>query len=525
MTTTRKAPTKTYVLDTNVLLHDPESIYNFEEHRVVLPVEVLSELDHKKTAPGALGANARAVNRYLREAFSDGLEGKTAVLVAKYEEEGELQVVIQANLRKHLCSTRSEDREGLDALNAIATKLDDTLVSLKEPDHRILAAALYVQAHYASKKHEVILVTKDSNMALKGMALGLKVEDYLTDAVDGTDTETRRIILEDPQDMEMFISQVDQKLFISSVDTADLLINEYVFLECDGMTTPARHVGEGVFTTLPLYQEFCSKGVRQGLQLPKGNRVLPRNLEQWLLMDALLNPEISLVTVRGKAGTGKTFIAIAAALHEVLSERTSYTRCYISRPVVTMGKDPGALPGTLEDKMAPYVQPYYDNLEALFGKKKSFLGQGGTRTDNPDVLATKTAQKKSKKPAKVFTEKGQSGHQKPSKPYQWLLDSGIIEIEALTFIRGRSIANAFMIMDEAQNLTPHEAKTLVTRMGEGSKLILLGDPAQIDSPFLDANSNGLVLVRERMANLGLAAHVSLVEGVRSPLSDAAADLL
>jgi PhoH-like ATPase len=512
----RKSPTKTYVLDTNVLLHDPESIFNFDEHRVVLPVEVLSELDRKKTKPGALGANARSVNRYLRELFSEALKNAKAgaQLIAQYEVEGELRVVVKEHLK-----TPSE---------AIQTNLKNTLISLSEPDHRILATALYIQNEYmgTDPDHEVIMVTKDSNMALKGMALGLKVEDYLTDSIQGEDSDEVRVLtLENPQELELLISKPDARLFIPGPDSADILINEYVILECEGIQEPARHIGDGIFLNLPIYREFCDKGsdARTGLQLPRGNRVIPRNLEQWIFMDALLNPEIALVTVRGKAGTGKTFIAIATALSEVLSSRSPYKHCYISRPVVNMGKDLGALPGEKEDKMAPYIQPYFDNLEALFGKKRNT--ESGTRTDDRTQTASKTSQKKSKKQPQIFKGSKPQGQQPPQKPYQWLLDTGAVEIEALTFIRGRSIADSYMIVDEAQNLTPHEVKTLVTRMGEGSKLILMGDPAQIDSAFLDSTSNGLVLVRERMSNLPLAAHVSLVEGVRSPLSDAAADLL
>ena len=306
------------------------------------------------------------------------------------------------------------------------------------------------------------------------------------------------------------------------------LINEYVMLTSDAWSEPARHVGEGAFVPLTLYREFLStdSGSRKGLQMPRGMRVIPKNFEQWIFLDALLNPEIKLVTCFGRAGTGKTFLSIAAALSQVLSDFSPYKKLYVSRPVVQIGKDIGALPGSKEEKLSPYIQPYFDNLEVLFSKNSAPASAQPTARE---MVATDTRNKKKKAqamkaPQPIFGSQFQPVNQ-PRKPYQWLIDSGLIEIEAMTFIRGRSIGHAFMIVDEAQNITPHEAKTVITRIGEGSKLVLIGDLDQVDTPYLDGKSNGLIHTHERMKGHAITANVRLLHGVRSALSELAAQAM
>jgi PhoH-like ATPase len=257
-------------------------------------------------------------------------------------------------------------------------------------------------------------------------------------------------------------------------------------------------------------------------------RVIPKNYEQWIFLDALLNPEIKLVTCFGRAGTGKTFLSIAAALSQVLSDFAPYKKLYVSRPVVQIGKDIGALPGTKEEKLSPYIQPYFDNLEVLFSRSGA-PASAQVSPSSKQLIATDSQRKQKKAQAMksaqpIFGSQFQQVGQ-PRKPYQWLIDSGLIEIEAMTFIRGRSIGHAFMIVDEAQNMTPHEAKTVITRIGEGSKVVLIGDLDQVDTPYLDGKSNGLIHTYDRMKGHSITANVRLLHGVRSALSELAAQVM
>jgi PhoH-like ATPase len=481
---------KTYVLDTNVLIHDPESLFKFDEHIVAVPVEVLSELDRLKTQQGQLGASARRVNRAIRALFEnrplkdivDGDPSKPGTLHADLRDGGELRIVInEALIRDHFSGPKSE------RLRAVFMQVD-------APDHRIIASAVYLRD---TSKGQVILVTKDACMAIKVTAAAMR--DFRE------------------------LGQVQVKV----KEEPPLLINEYVMFTSDSWSEPARHLGDGAFVPLGLYREFMSSdsGARKGLQMPRGMRVIPKNFEQWIFLDALLNPEIRLVTCFGRAGTGKTFLSIAAALSQVLSDFSPYKKLYVSRPVVQIGKDIGALPGSKEEKLSPYIQPYFDNLEVLFSKN----GNAAATPTAKEAVATDTQrrQKKAqamKTPQPIFGSQFQAINQ-PRKPYQWLIDSGLIEIEAMTFIRGRSIGHAFMIVDEAQNMTPHEAKTVITRIGEGSKVVLIGDLDQVDTPYLDGKSNGLIHTHERMKGHAITANVRLLSGVRSALSELAAQLM
>jgi PhoH-like ATPase len=304
--------------------------------------------------------------------------------------------------------------------------------------------------------------------------------------------------------------------------TSHLFINEYVYVVSGEFREPARYRGDGQLEGLIL-------GENMGIQIPKGIRIHPLNNEQRMLMDALLDEDIKLITCCGKAGTGKTLVSMAMALYQTLGEDNLYERVFITRPLVHIGKDTGALPGTLEEKMAPYIAPFYDNLEVLFSNRKIAKNEG-TESAQAKLEKITSNRKRKKAMAKLAKqppspEEDDEENNGPRKPYQFLFDFGMVEVEAMTFMRGRSLSNTIFIIDEAQNLTPHEAKTVVSRMAEGSKVILLGDPGQVDSMFLDTNSNGLVHTAKRLRGTEITAHLELVTGVRSELADLAADLL
>jgi PhoH-like ATPase len=297
-----------------------------------------------------------------------------------------------------------------------------------------------------------------------------------------------------------------------------LYLNEYVLLRSEqGKTMPARYYGDGFVRRLQL-PEF--------VKAPGGIPIRARNLEQQFFMDALLDDSLSLITCFGKAGTGKTLLSTACALQQTCDESGRYDGVSISRPVIALGKDIGFLPGSLEEKMKPWLQPYHDALEVLIPSKPH---------KEPQFAAKKVSKKKAKKRASAMAlmaatptaGPASGGHTSAGgiKPYERLLRSGVVEIEALAFIRGRSIARRFFILDEAQQLTPHEVKTVITRISEGSKIVLIGDPAQIDNPYVDARSNGLVYAHNRMKGQSLHAHVTLTKGERSRLAELAADLL
>jgi PhoH-like ATPase len=492
---------KNYVLDTNVLLHDPESILKFEDNRVVLPVEVLMELDSKKTAPGELGRNAREVQRKLRSLFGVEPMEPGHAMVVKTETGGTISVVINEWLINH------QFVEGLQ-------RLKTTLIHLDTPDNRILGSALYVKEKDPTVP--TILVTKDINMALKGQALGLGVQDYKNDKIITSEADSYQTIKltskqwdkiadlkTDIRDKTCYTTGVKYR----SINKQALVLGEYIIATvegAEGYVEPLRYLGENTFRPLPIYAAYVrgnhANGDLCGLKMPGGIHVIPRNVEQWILMDALLDPTTPLVTVKSKAGTGKTFIAIATAIHEIISEHTAYEKVFITRPNVDMGKGIGFLPGEQDDKMRPYMQPYYDNLDILFPSSK-------------------------KKGIAVKKDPQANAHNAPVKTWEKFKQLGIMEIQPLNSIRGRSLPNCLILVDESQNLTPIHAKTIATRIGEGAKVVFMGDPTQIDTPYLDAHSNGLVYVRERMKGQLITAHVKLVKGVRSQIAEICAELL
>jgi PhoH-like ATPase len=490
---------KTFVLDTNVLLHDPQSIFKFEENNLVIPVEVLEELDSIKSEQSTeRGRNARRVHRILQELLPDtrsmheGVELPTG---------GTLSVIINPYLAEPGRHSPAMDR------------LRSIIPDLSKQDNRIIASALFVQEQYPPP---TILVTKDVNVQLKARAVGLESEDYMNDKVPQEDEEASyREIPLSIYELQRFCSEGEFE--IDPKSARPLYLNEYVLLRSDeGKTMPARYFGDGIVRRLK---------IPEYVKAPGGIPIRARNLEQQFLMDALLDDSIHMLTCFGKAGTGKTLLSTACALHQTHDENSRYDGVSISRPVIALGRDVGFLPGTLDEKMKPWLQPYYDALEVLIPSKPP---------RDPQFASKKISKKKHGKRddfmASIMSpQSGAANHGNHAmgliKPYERLLKTGLVEIEALCFIRGRSIARRFFILDEAQQLTPHEVKTVITRISEGSKIILIGDPAQIDNPYVDSRSNGLVYCHNRMKGQAIAAHVKLTKGERSKLAELAADLL
>jgi len=495
------AKTKTFVLDTNVLLHDPQSIFKFQDNNLAIPVEVLEELDGIKGEQSTeRGRNARRVHRILQELLPDSRSMHEGV---ELENGGTLSIIINPYL-----ADPARRSPAMDRLRAI-------LPDLTKKDNRIIAAALFVQERYSPP---TILVTKDVNVQLKARAVGLESQDYLNDKVPETDEEmSYRELPLDIYGLQRFCSE---GAFDIGAAAEPLYLNEYVLLRSnEGKTMPARYYGDGLVRRLK---------VPDFVKAPGGIPIRGRNLEQQFFMDALLDDSIHLLTCYGKAGTGKTLLSTACALHQIQDDHSKYDGVSISRPVIALGKDIGFLPGSLEEKMKPWLQPYHDALEVLIPSKPP---------KEPQFAAKKVSKKKHKnrdehllasmtapQPSHASHHGGHS-HGPGVKPYERLLKSGMVEIEALAFIRGRSIARRFFILDEAQQLTPHEVKTVITRISEGSKIVLIGDPAQIDNPYVDARSNGLVYCHNRMKGQAIAAHVKLMKGERSRLAELAADLL
>ncbi|MDH4443721.1 MAG: PhoH family protein [Akkermansiaceae bacterium] len=463
---------KNYVLDTNVLLHDPAALERFKENHLCILVDVLAELDKFKSEQTERGANARRVHRRLTEMFSSSEHVTRGVTT---EGGGTVRLVIYD---PESCPKNSDE------LNRFHRVFPDR----ERVDHRILAACLLLMQY---NKAPVVLVTKDINMQLKARAVGIECQDYLNDKVDAREVsnyDVCRIEL-DPAELHRFASTGE--LALSEERYHGIAVNEYVLLGAgEKQTIPARLSADGRFVRL---------NIPEVLKIPDGQSLKPLNLGQRCLIDALLNPEISLVTCYGHAGTGKTLVAVAAGLHEMFNRK--YNGITVSRPVVAMGDQLGFLPGSLDEKMRPWLQPIHDALDLLM-RPSTPLGPR-RKQQKPTGAAPATAK----------------------KPYELLMEQGILEIEALCYIRGRSIPNRFFILDEAQQLTPQEAKTIVTRMSRDSKLVLVGDPAQIDNPYVDSRSNGLVYTRNRLKGQPFVAHVALNRGERSELAEAGAQLM
>ena len=431
---------RTYILDTNVFLTNADSIYDFKNHDIVIPLKVLDEIDNHKKRHDGVGLNARGIIRIL-----DSLRAK-----------GNLHKGVRLGKGKGVISVRGYD-------------FDDMPLGcdVSSADNQIIATALTECSK--NPKRKTIVVTRDINMRVKCDSLEVLTEDYIVDKV----VEKREDlfsgfskVLIDEQIVDRFYT--NEEIYL---EDHDLHPNQYVMLVSSSnekKTALARYHSR----LRPLSKIRLDKSATWGLK--------PRNKEQEFALDLLLDPSIDILTLIGPAGCGKTLLAIAAGLHGVLDE-ARYKRLVVSRPVQPLGKDIGYLPGTMEEKMRPWLMPIQDNIDFLLNGKKESMDM--------------------------------------------FFENGTIQIEALTYIRGRSISNAFVIIDEAQNLTMHELKTIITRVGENTKIVLTGDVEQIDNTYLDATSNGLSYAVEKFKSYDLSGHVTLIKGERSRVATLASKIL
>lgn len=459
---------KNFILDTNVLLHDPRALFKFEDNNVIVPIYVIEEIDQFKKELSELGRNARQASR----------------LIDRFREEGNLGVGVplpEGGLLRVVFTTK---------------RITDEFARPHVTDNLILAVALEIQEREPDRP--TIVVTKDTNLRVRADALGLKAENFLEGSV-----AIDRLY---PGASDLFVAgahidtlyqdgyvdfdfEAEKKKRIEKHEEQtngngskftngfEFYPNEYLLLKDaanDSHTALGRINAEQSGIT-------SVRNLREGVW-----GIRPRNKEQHFALDCLLDDNIQLVTMIGKAGTGKTLLAIAAGLQKTLEER-KFHRMLVSRPIFPLGRDIGFLPGNVEEKLTPWMQPIFDNVEYLMGLSQS------------------------------DKEKGRGYHE--------LMDMGALQIEPLTYIRGRSIPNQYLIVDEAQNLTPHEIKTIITRVGEGTKLVLTGDPYQIDHPYVDADSNGLTYTVNKFRGQDIAATVTLYKGERSQLAELAANLL
>ena len=437
---------KLFVLDTNVLLHDPRALFSFEENDVVIPIYVIEEIDNFKKDLSELGRNARQVARNLDDLRHEGVLSEGVPT----PNGGKVKVAITNRV------------------------LPPELASSNKVDNQILAVALECHEK-AQKSHDctTIFVTKDVNLRIRADALGLVVEDYDAERTDISELYSGVI------DLDVSGDDIDTFYRTGQLALPDPYYypNQFVYLR-DPANSSHSALGKVDLDNLCVEPLIKHKDGMWGIR--------PRNKEQSFAADILMNDQIKMVTLVGKAGTGKTLLAIAAGLQKV-TEENAYQRLLISRPIFPLGKDIGYLPGDVEEKLTPWMQPIFDNVEFLMGLSRS--------------------------------------ERKSGRSYHELLDLGVLEIEPLTYIRGRSIPNQFMIVDEAQNLTPHEVKTIISRVGDNTKIILTGDPYQIDNPYVDSTNNGLVHAVNRFRQERIAGHVTLSKGERSELAELATNLL
>ena len=437
---------KVVVLDTNVLLHDPEAPSSFGSDRNVLPIQVVEEIDRFKRDPSEKGRNSRRVARLLDGLRQRGNLADGVPLIPGGE--GTLEV---AFCRSETLAQLPPELQGGGG------------------DNNILAVALeQMRSKGLADPPEVVLITKDTNLRIKADAVGLDAEDYSSDkvAIDDLYPGARSVKVSASLIDELHHNGNLPLQALPQVAVASLQPNEGVTLvdaERPDHTFLGRHRGDSG----ELEPLTWLKRARLG-------RVKPRNREQSFALDLLLDPSVQLVTLVGKAGTGKTLLAIAAGLHQVADEHR-YARLLVTRPPISLGKEIGFLPGSLDEKLAPWMQPIVDNLDFLTGD-----AMGDQQKDD---------------------RRRHGGG--PKSSWADLRGMGLLEVEAINYIRGRSIPHQFMVVDEAQNLTPHEVKTIVTRVGEGTKIVFTGDPYQIDNPYVDAESNGLTWLAERLKGQAL----------------------
>jgi len=434
---------KYFVLDTNVLLHNSQAISSFADNTVVLPMTVIEELDKFKKNNDELGRNARGVIRSLDQLRAQGSLGKGV----RTENGGMVWITME-----------KEDAQG-------------TCIDLDIPDNRIIATAYRL----LQEGKRVIFVSKDINARLKADAMGIGVADFEKEKADFD------LLYTGWRRLQVKTADIDRlrKGELLDLENEEFLPNEFVLLE-DAVNQKNTVIGRAMTGNRlkPLNPAYES-----------ASQLRPRSMEQRAALELLMDPEVPLVSLIGKAGTGKTLLALAAGLANTL-KGSRYEKLLVSRPVIPLGKDIGYLPGTKDDKMKLWMQPIFDNLSYLMG-----LTNGG-KQDAAAELGIKR-----------------------------LLRDGRIELEALTYIRGRSISRQYVIIDEAQNLTPHEVKTIISRAGEGTKMVLTGDPEQIDNPYLDASSNGLTYTVERLKGQEACGHITLTRAERSHLASLAAEYL
>ncbi|MCX7863387.1 MAG: PhoH family protein [Bacteroidales bacterium] len=442
------AKKKIFILDTNVILHDFRCIYKFQENDLVIPIVVLEELDKLKKGTDLISYNAREFSRELdklagKQLFKDGISlGKGL---------GKLYVETGKEYSKKLAESFPE----------------------KTPDHRILAIADYLATLNEKNKIPVILVSKDINLRMKAKSLGIEAEDYENDKVQNLD-QVNDVI----PTIEGFSAKIIQRFY-----------EEPLGVPADDIKLPFLPIAHQYFilkntklSVLVHYDPYTKTFDR--VEKRKAYGIEPRNAEQTFALDALFRDTVQLVAITGRAGTGKTLLALAAALHQ----RKKYNQILVARPIVPLSnRDLGFLPGDVKEKIGPYMQPLFDNLNVIKYKFKSESAE--------------------------------------FKNIEEMQKNETLVIEPLAYIRGRSLSNVFFIIDEAQNLTPHEVKTIITRAGEGCKLVFTGDIEQIDSPYLDSKSNGLTYMTDRMKGQDLFAHVNLIRGERSFLAELASSIL
>lgn len=435
---------KAFILDTNVLLFDPQAVFKFGNNDVIIPIVVIEEIDRFKREMSENGRHARLFSRIVDEMRTDGELSKGVKLP-----HGGL-LTVELGVHQPLPMELQMDKA----------------------DNRILALAITLKKDHP--KRPVVFVTKDVNLRIKADALGIAAEDYEPSSVEPEQLYAgTAIVTVDAHLVDEFYQQ--KRLPYRE----NLRPNQYVILK--DAANP-NHTAMGRFSKeldciVPIFKPA------EGLW-----GIFPKNAEQAFAIDALLNDDVKLVSLVGKAGTGKTLLAIAAGLAKTVDEGV-YHRLLVSRPVFPLGKDIGFLPGDIEEKLNPWMQPIYDNIDFLFGTT------------------------------------GSKGRRGAGKGCQELMNQGLLQIEPLTYIRGRSIPQQYLIVDESQNLTPHEIKTIVTRAGDNTKIVLTGDSFQIDNPYVDSANNGLVYLVERFKDEAISAHITLTKGERSKLSELASNLL
>ena len=442
----KKNLAKLFVLDTNVILHDSSCITHFEENDIAVPITVLEELDNFKRGNEQIHFNARDFLRILDELTGDQLFDD-GVSIGKSK--GKIRVIVGKDWHPKLGSLFTEDT----------------------PDHRILNVALWLKED--NKGTELIIVSKDTNLRMKAKSLGIPAQDYTTDKVESVEKIYTGVRMIEGMKIEFIDALYNSNNGVAlgkAIDINDATPNENFILRNNHKSALATYDGNK------------KQLLRVNKQQVYG--IMPRNAEQSFAVNALINPNLQLITLLGKAGTGKTLLALAAALERI----KEYRQIYLARPIVPLSnRDIGYLPGDIKSKLDPYMQPLFDNLSVI---RHQFSEKDGR--------------------ASKLTE---------------MLEKEKLVITPLAYIRGRSFQKVFFIIDEAQNLTPHEVKTIITRAGEGTKIVFTGDIHQIDHPYLDTLSNGLSFLINRMVGQAMYAHITLKKGERSALAELASDLL